>query len=443
MQENNNDASKLVEQALAAFQNKKHLESINFIDAALSINSGLLDLHLAKSISLIAVQDLDEAYKSILVFLEKYPEHQYGTEILEIILNNISILNSEKPDITLKIYSLYQEIEKSGYLQAENYLKELNRTPKSLNSIKNINTGVALKIYELPDIILAGRFATLVTPDGRVLHETSFYGNREQCMQELDFKEIKVSKDQKLQGEILPLNGIWSDGFWHWLMEFLPSLLIAQENGFSGKIVLPENPPRFILESLRLLDIPEERLTIFSGKYCWCEKVIIPQRVAGAFALSEFPGIIDLIRKKFLNDSKRFICDKGERIYISRNDAKNGRSVVNEEDLISLLKKYNFEILNMTEYSFEQQISIMMNAKVLIGPHGAGMANSIFMPFNSLVLEMFSPKYINMTLLPIMQNLNHDYQMILPMVNGAEYQHDTCVLANLEMLDLVLRKRLN
>ena len=39
--------------------------------------------------------------------------------------------------------------------------------------------------------------------------------------------------------------------------------------------------------------------------------------------------------------------------------------------------------------SFEKQISVFNNSKIIVSPHGAGLANTIFCRKNTKILEFF------------------------------------------------------
>ena len=57
-----------------------------------------------------------------------------------------------------------------------------------------------------------------------------------------------------IEGEFVSLVGTWCAGFWHWMMEYLPKLLMAETLGFGGKYIIPPVSSNFIVESLLLLD---------------------------------------------------------------------------------------------------------------------------------------------------------------------------------------------
>lgn len=71
------------------------------------------------------------------------------------------------------------------------------------------------------------------------------------------------------------------------------------------------------------------------------------------------------------------ISDKyPKRIFLARPDL--GRRRYNQQEVIDLVKKYNFEILHMHEYDAMEQRNLFHNAKFIVGPLGAAFANLIF-----------------------------------------------------------------
>ena len=84
-------------------------------------------------------------------------------------------------------------------------------------------------------------------------------------------------------------------------------------------------------------------------------------------------------------DKNKFISSNN-RIYISRSKASR-RFLINEKDVESLLKEYNFQIINMEDYSFREQINIAYNARLLVSMHGGALTHIHFMQQESSVLE--------------------------------------------------------
>ncbi|RYZ63453.1 MAG: glycosyltransferase family 61 protein, partial [Proteobacteria bacterium] len=103
------------------------------------------------------------------------------------------------------------------------------------------------------------------------------------------------------------------------------------------------------------------------------------------------PEAANLIR--LLTDS---VGEKGtakRRIFISRSDAKI-RQLLNEEEVMASLKPFGFESIVLTGMSLTEQIQVFRGAELVVGPHGAGLANVVFMQPGASVVEIISPARI-------------------------------------------------
>lgn len=126
---------------------------------------------------------------------------------------------------------------------------------------------------------------------------------------------------------------------------------------------------------------------IDSQKY----KVISP-RVFTANGTGWHPNLNDILSMKNLIETKfQPIKTKQNRIYISRTGR---RKIINEDELISLLKNFDFEIIEDKQRTVKEQIFIYSNASFIIGPHGASFANIIWCSPGAHLFELFSSNYV-------------------------------------------------
>ena len=79
-----------------------------------------------------------------------------------------------------------------------------------------------------------------------------------------------------------------------------------------------------------------------------------------------------------------------EFIYVSR---KGRRVLTNEEEMIDILKSLNFTILKDEPRTVVEQMTIFNNAKVIIGPHGAAFANTLWCKPGTHLIELFPKSY--------------------------------------------------
>jgi hypothetical protein len=80
----------------------------------------------------------------------------------------------------------------------------------------------------------------------------------------------------------------------------------------------------------------------------------------------------------------------GERIYISR---KARRKLTNENEIIKVLKEFDFDIIEDTPKTVAEQLTLYKNAKVIIGPHGASYTNIINCAPGTILIELFPGGY--------------------------------------------------
>jgi capsular polysaccharide biosynthesis protein len=82
------------------------------------------------------------------------------------------------------------------------------------------------------------------------------------------------------------------------------------------------------------------------------------------------------------------------RLYISRSQAST-RRVLNEEEIVALLKREGFEVATPENLDFAGQVQLFSAASIIVAPHGAGLANLLFSPRGTVVVELMSPSYVN------------------------------------------------
>ena len=138
----------------------------------------------------------------------------------------------------------------------------------------------------------------------------------------------------------------------------------------------------FITESLKILGIKDQQILAINKKSnIKIKELILP--VLANFDLT----LINQLRDKLTANVKNVKSEFGDKIYISRQGQKL-RFIENELEIVELLSSYGFKKVVMENYSYQEQIAICHNARYVIGPHGAGLTNILFMKKNSTILEL-------------------------------------------------------
>jgi hypothetical protein len=81
-------------------------------------------------------------------------------------------------------------------------------------------------------------------------------------------------------------------------------------------------------------------------------------------------------------------------IYISRADSTM-RPMRNETELIAALARFGVVSVVLSRLTLDAQIVLFRNARLIIGPHGAGLANVVFAAPGTVLYELFPSSYVN------------------------------------------------
>lgn len=183
-------------------------------------------------------------------------------------------------------------------------------------------------------------------------------------------------------------------GYFFWLTDSLPKLIKTSSDHKKLKLIIPESWKSFnyVMESLAAFpDLEFEWIP--SGVHMQVKSLILPETRKFSNAID--PEEIALCKAVLVSKAQQF-CPRSfnnKKIYISRKLA-NRRKVVNEEALVSFLNNQGFSILNIEEFNFFEQVKIMSQALIVVGLHGAGLTNCLFMNEKTTLIEL-SPEVTN------------------------------------------------
>jgi capsular polysaccharide biosynthesis protein len=173
------------------------------------------------------------------------------------------------------------------------------------------------------------------------------------------------------------------------MFDILPRFGILQSCGLVPDYYLINTETRFQKESLKALGIPTERILSSTAKtHIEADKLIIPSLLGPVFGLSPQRQACEYLRNAFLPKDTMRKPDRA--IYITRGDA-NTRRVINEAEIREEVLEHGFEIVSLTGLPFLEQVKLFAEARIVVGPHGAGFTNAVFCQSGSALIE-FMPK---------------------------------------------------
>ncbi len=90
-------------------------------------------------------------------------------------------------------------------------------------------------------------------------------------------------------------------------------------------------------------------------------------------------------------------AERGLRIYVSRGANHLTRRVTNEADVMAALRPHGFVKVRNEDRSVREQAEMFSSAEIVVGAHGAGLANVAFCSPGATVIELVSPRWLNTT----------------------------------------------
>ena len=196
--------------------------------------------------------------------------------------------------------------------------------------------------------------------------------------------------------------GAGNNNYWHWLFDVLPRIKIINNVIDVNNIdffLLPNSKIRFQEESLNLMNIPKKkRLSSIIYIHLDFVQIISTEHpyVINNDASNEIQNlpnwIIEWLRETFINNLDLKDKSYPKKIYIDRSDASPNiqkfRQIINETEVEKETLKEGYKSIILGNLSFQDQIKYFYNAEKIIGLHGAGFANLVFVSLRLKCLSL-------------------------------------------------------
>ena len=199
------------------------------------------------------------------------------------------------------------------------------------------------------------------------------------------------------------LLGPYSHSYSHVIHEFFIRLIFLKEKTKQNVVWLPDNLKRYLMASAYKKTFSNMKFKFFPTN----ENVIFIKcnylsHSNNRWLIKNKIKYISQEYVKLANDLRSKVCknhllkhDSNFKYIIASRSTAERRKLLNEHELISMLKVYNFRLVYFEDYDYDTQINIARNCKIMIGYHGAGLTNLFFMKSKSLVIEIYNHNYKN------------------------------------------------
>ena len=187
----------------------------------------------------------------------------------------------------------------------------------------------------------------------------------------------------------------WSvENYYHWLIDTLPRLLVLRQRHPDILLLLPQPlPPRlrpdYQAQSAAALGFGNY-LAVDAAHVVRAGTVVLPALTAPS--LGQHPALVRLVRAELLAALAPVPALATRKIYAARRQG-GVRGLVNGVAVEALLAEAGFEKVYFEDLTFLEQIALMRTTTVLLGIHGAGMVNMLFLPGTARVAELLNADY--------------------------------------------------
>lgn len=255
----------------------------------------------------------------------------------------------------------------------------------------------------------------------------------EMCSRELFFGQLPVRgllrgtppRDLPVLDTVAPLIPRYPTNYYHWMVETVPKIrylqMFEQQTGTHVTVLVPDNAPPFVEETLSRIGWPEKRIKCASEPMYKTQNLIVPPYPERSRA--ELDWLRETILDSVLDDQTT--AASSPNVYVSRSNAI-ARRVVNEDAVMEVLEPFGFERYYLEDRSLAENVRLFNSADVVVGPHGAGLTDIIFTEDCALV-ELFGAR-LNKVYEKLSKTLGIEYNPMYCQSEGVDLVVDTAAL---------------
>ncbi len=281
----------------------------------------------------------------------------------------------------------------------------------------------------------------LAFKNARLIKESVYCLIKQSATPFVFYKKILQGKVVRLDKECVLFHHVWYDNYYHWFTECYPRLVLMWEQLKGKCLIVNENLKPFHRQSLAILPCAD----IY---YCKPEEVVRAKHLtfvdmpSKAFGIHH-PDVVKLLRERLEVEFKlKSGVVASKNIYTSR--AKVGkRKCINEKEVLAVLANFGFEEVIMDDLGLKDQFELFQNVANVAGVHGSSFVNGLFMPKNSLVIDMVEERHNDLCYFNFLNGIGVNYLYLPSSGQGPkENYRDNDILPNIHLLESRLKKYL-
>lgn len=251
-------------------------------------------------------------------------------------------------------------------------------------NINDLNRDQRLLIIE--NAIIRDEIGFLELPDGQLCFEGNWY--LQHLTDHPAYQRRFNYKKRYLKGNWYSLLSLWGPMYYHWFHDVLPRLENALEHLPSDiRFLINKTPSEYQLKSLEAFGISTERLEYQESQLHTKVENLWFATPLGHEKFGSIKTIIQVVNRIRKYYGFEIVAKTKSKIYISRKNAIS-RVVINENEVADIITEKGFQIYNVDEMPWLDQLELFSNASAVLGPHGGGFTNMIFSNLKMSIYEI-------------------------------------------------------
>ena len=226
--------------------------------------------------------------------------------------------------------------------------------------------------------------------------------------------------------EVLIPNGY--NLFGHFVPQLLPFLIRENSWRHSINLSVPDDINRNF-EIFHYFNIfPKEQTKKFHRF-----RIATVAKQIGLYPAKEELALVKLKHLEYFKNNQIKFSNQKIRLYLTRAIAHDGRRVINESEVVTMLEQFGFLVIDPSTLPYAKAAELFANSEIVIGPYGSAFFHTLSMNKGSTIIEFSGNKFIRWQLKKMAVDTGLNHKLI---INESLANHDQII--NVSLLKQIL-----
>lgn len=199
------------------------------------------------------------------------------------------------------------------------------------------------------------------------------------------------------------IGGRYAKNYFHWLIEYMPRVLIAREHSLHPPYITNDVPP----QARELLECFGQSVFIEDGEILRVDRLTVPMSPSFApdnanharFSVYDDRYLMPLRKELYKIYALPEHHKADDIVFIERRGSHgrniHGRNIINEDEVRSFVLGKGGRVIVPNALSMREQMEVFSRAKIVVGAGGAGFANLLFCKPGTAAIVLHRDRLVN------------------------------------------------